>query len=106
MSSLSFPKLWLRRFLIFLYLAKVPPSFFSRNTTPAPGNGINPGLPDGDLGDDPHDCDQDEECTWDDIKDDDQNFQPYCPIYKSDVQNTCDVIGQFYSVIWILIIHS
>ena len=48
-SSLSFPKLWLSRFLIFLYLAKVPPpSFFSRSTTPVPGNGISPGLPDHD----------------------------------------------------------
>ena len=53
MSSLSFPKLWLRRFLIFLYLAKVPPllSFFSLSTTPAPGKGINPGLPGHDLHD-------------------------------------------------------
>ena len=34
--SLNFPKLWLSLFLIFLYLAKVPPpSFFSRITTPS-----------------------------------------------------------------------
>ena len=34
-GPLSLPKLWLSRFLIFLYLAKVPPpSFFSLITTP------------------------------------------------------------------------
>ena len=33
-NSLNFPKLWLSLFLIFLTLAKVPPSFFSRRTTP------------------------------------------------------------------------
>ena len=38
--SLSLPKLWLSLFLIFLYLAKVPPSFFSRMTTAAARTGF------------------------------------------------------------------
>ena len=39
------------------------------------------------------------------IKDDDQNgdrenvYFLYCPIYKSEVQNTCDMIAQLYSAI-------
>ena len=56
--------------MIFLYFAKVPPSFFSRNTTPVPGNGINPALPDPHRDDDQNCHHYDEICTWDDVKDD------------------------------------